>query len=127
MPEEPIPDPSVCFGFGYSESKWVGEQIVYHASQSTGLRATSVRVGILCGDRNGHWNTSELYPSVVKSALELRYLPNTEVGRVCSFPRLFTERIESGRAPTMDSHIRGCRYTLCDAQFRTPGSSFGKP
>lgn len=43
-PEEHFWDPSPSIGFGYSESKWVAEQMLHHANQSTGLPVTSVRV-----------------------------------------------------------------------------------
>lgn len=48
------------------------------AEEATGLPATSVRVGIVCGDRNGHWGTSDIYPLIVKSALTLRCLPDAK-------------------------------------------------
>ncbi|TCD63425.1 putative NRPS-like protein biosynthetic cluster [Steccherinum ochraceum] len=74
--EEPIKNPGVAVGTGYAESKWAAEQILSAATEETGLRTLSVRIGQLCGDRNGHWNEKEWFPSIVKSALYVGCLPD---------------------------------------------------
>ncbi|THH29826.1 hypothetical protein EUX98_g4377 [Antrodiella citrinella] len=85
--EEPVLDPAVVVGTGYAESKWVAEQILAAASERTGLRTVSVRIGQLCGDRNGHWNEKEWFPSIVKSALYVKCLPDVpEPGLVSWIP-----------------------------------------
>ncbi|THG97884.1 hypothetical protein EW026_g4198 [Hermanssonia centrifuga] len=76
--EEPIEDPSVVAGTGYSESKWIGERILAAASEKAGLCAASVRVGQICGGVNGNWNEREWFPSVVKSAQYVGCLPDVE-------------------------------------------------
>lgn len=54
---------------GYGQSKWVVEKIV-EASKNIGARATVLRIGQLCGDKNEHgiWNTTEAYPLMFRSA-----------------------------------------------------------
>ena len=79
--EEPLLDATVAVGTGYAESKWVAEQILAAASERTDLRTVCVRIGQLCGDRNGHWNEKEWFPSIVKSALYVGCLP--DVPEVC--------------------------------------------
>lgn len=76
--EEHNTDPSVSMGFGYSEAKWIAEHVLLAASQKTGLVGTTVRVGLICGDPNGHWTTSDMYPLMVKSAIALKCLPDVE-------------------------------------------------
>lgn len=75
-------DPAVAVGTGYAESKWVAEQILASATQTTGLHTVAVRIGQLCGDRNGHWNEKEWFPSIVKSALYVKCLPDVAKVRV---------------------------------------------
>ncbi|KAH8101719.1 acetyl-CoA synthetase-like protein, partial [Cristinia sonorae] len=85
--EEPVKDPAIVVGTGYAESKWVAEQILSAASERFGLRTVSVRIGQLCGDRNGHWNEKEWFPSIVKSALYTNCLPDvTKPGLVSWIP-----------------------------------------
>ena len=71
-PEEPHLDPSIAAGMGYAESKWIAEQILMSATEKTGLLTTSVRVGVLCGDRNGYWDPNSLFPLLFKAAPRLR-------------------------------------------------------
>ncbi len=65
-------------GFGYSEAKWIAEHVLLAASKRTGLSGTTVRVGLIAGDPNGHWTTSDMYPLMVKSAVALKCLPDVE-------------------------------------------------
>lgn len=66
---------------GYSESKWVGEQILNAAAKATALRPVIVRVEQLCGGGNGAWNKSELMPSIICSAGLVGCLPR--INKVC--------------------------------------------
>lgn len=74
--ELPEDDPSIALGQGYNESKWVAEKILYNAGMKSSLRPVVVRVGQISGSRiNGAWNTSDWFPSIVKSSLGLGVLP----------------------------------------------------
>ncbi|KAH9937867.1 acetyl-CoA synthetase-like protein [Epithele typhae] len=54
-------------GLGYSESKWVAEQLLARASSESGLRTIIARVGQLSGDRRvGAWNTKEWVPALAR-------------------------------------------------------------
>ncbi|KAJ3528018.1 hypothetical protein NM688_g8049 [Phlebia brevispora] len=76
--EEPIDDASVCVGPGYSESKWLAEQILLTARKQVGLQTVVARLGQICGGFNGYWNEREWFPALVKSAIYVRCLPNIE-------------------------------------------------
>ncbi|TFK94535.1 acetyl-CoA synthetase-like protein [Polyporus arcularius HHB13444] len=99
----PIPetrlDPSSAMGTGYSEAKWVAERILTNAEDSANLPAVVVRLGQVCGDRNGYWKENEWFPPIVKSALSLGCLPDMD-GTVSFIPgysaaRAFTEMRKS--------------------------------
>lgn len=64
-------------GGGYGESKWTTETILNVASQKTALRPVAVRVGQVCANRVGYWNEREWFPSIVKTALFQKCLPDT--------------------------------------------------
>ncbi|KAF8968163.1 hypothetical protein BDZ97DRAFT_1655638 [Flammula alnicola] len=72
--ELPI-DAEVAIGTGYTESKWVSEQILAAASANTTLRTVAVRVGQISGGPNGFWNTKEWLPSLIQSANFVGCLP----------------------------------------------------
>lgn len=74
--ESPISDPTVPIGQGYTESKWVSEQILEIATKETGLSTTIVRLGQISGNPNGYWNEKEWFPTIVKSALYVQCLPD---------------------------------------------------
>ncbi|PIL33564.1 hypothetical protein GSI_04187 [Ganoderma sinense ZZ0214-1] len=78
VPELPIDDPACAFGKGYSESKWVPERVLQNVTRERGLRTIVVRVGQIEGDRMGHWNEREWFPSLVKSALFQKCLPKQD-------------------------------------------------
>lgn len=78
VPEQPINDPEICVGVGYSESKWIAEQILQAAHERAGLNTTVVRLGQISGGYNGYWNEREWFPAVVKSALHVGCLPTLE-------------------------------------------------
>ncbi|THV08178.1 acetyl-CoA synthetase-like protein [Dendrothele bispora CBS 962.96] len=68
--EAPI-SAKVASAGGYSQSKWVSEQIIQSASSIAGLRSVIVRLGQACGSPNGSWNSKEWLPALVKSAPSL--------------------------------------------------------
>ncbi|KAF9556254.1 acetyl-CoA synthetase-like protein [Agrocybe pediades] len=70
--------PEVAANTGYTESKWVSEEILVDASKRTQLNSVIVRVGQLCGGLNGCWNTAEWFPSLVQSAQTLGCLPTDD-------------------------------------------------
>ena len=74
IPEEFV-DADVAVGTGYSESKWVGEQILAIASRDTPLSTVSFRVGQIAGSDNGAWNVHEWVPSLIKSSIHLGCVP----------------------------------------------------
>ena len=81
--EEPIYDPAVVIGIGYTEAKWVGERILEEANKA-GLQSTIVRVGQLCGSDTGVWNEHEWFPTVVQSAGYLHCFPDVDnVSEAC--------------------------------------------
>ncbi|KAI0795664.1 acetyl-CoA synthetase-like protein [Abortiporus biennis] len=84
--EEYILDPHVPVGSGYGESKWVAERILAIASERTGLRTTTVRIGQLSGDKTGYWNEKEWVPSLVKSSFFTHCLPVVPSGLVTWLP-----------------------------------------
>ncbi|KAG7091961.1 hypothetical protein E1B28_008350 [Marasmius oreades] len=65
-----------ALGTGYTESKWVAEQVIRAASSSTGLRASIVRVGQLTGGINGAWSTKEWLPSLIQASSFLKLIPD---------------------------------------------------
>ncbi|KAL0571105.1 hypothetical protein V5O48_010852 [Marasmius crinis-equi] len=79
IPEVIFPYPDHAIGNGYSESKWVAENIMLAARKATPIRAVSVRFGQLLGSaRNGNWTTQEWFPSIVCAAQMTNSFPNTE-------------------------------------------------
>ncbi|KAJ9101904.1 putative NRPS-like protein biosynthetic cluster, partial [Naganishia cerealis] len=71
-------DPHTAVPIGYSQSKWVTEQICANANESTMLKdkVQVVRIGQLCGDtQEGIWNESEGWPLMIKSAQITGTLP----------------------------------------------------
>lgn len=76
--ESRVDDPSSALGSGYGESKWIAEYILNTAAETTDLRPITVRLGQICGNRVGYWNEREWFPSLVKSALYQRCLPDIE-------------------------------------------------
>ena len=81
-PEEPITDPSIAVGQGYTESKWVAEEVLLRAARETELRPIIVRLGQMAGDRRGHWNEREWLPSLVKASVIQGALPDLPKVRI---------------------------------------------
>lgn len=82
IPEVPVAA-DVAIGMGYTESKWVSEQILDRVGKETQLKPLTVRVGQLCGGTNGCWNKNEWFPSMVHSALVAQCLPTEDKVRIC--------------------------------------------
>ncbi|KAJ9108879.1 hypothetical protein QFC21_000199 [Naganishia friedmannii] len=71
-------DPHTAVPIGYSQSKWVTEQICANANESTVFKdkVQVLRIGQLCGDtQEGMWNESEGWPLMIKSAQIIGALP----------------------------------------------------
>ncbi|KAJ3538484.1 hypothetical protein NM208_g5889 [Fusarium decemcellulare] len=78
-PGTPIPakiseDPTHASPMGYSQSKWVAEQVCDAANSqltdtnTTDCLATIIRIGQLCSNDAGVWNASEAYPLMLSTA-----------------------------------------------------------
>ncbi|OBZ73483.1 Nonribosomal peptide synthetase 14 [Grifola frondosa] len=71
----PVHNPALAVGFGYSESKWAAEQLLSTASERSAVSSTAVRIGQLAGGKNGAWNTSEWFPSMVAASYAVGCAP----------------------------------------------------
>ena len=74
-----LEDPSVATNLGYSQSKWVAENICNQASQLQRLRGkvSIFRVGQLSGDTEyGIWNAKEAWPMMLSSVKLTGSLPD---------------------------------------------------
>ena len=71
--EEPVDDPIVSVGTGYSESKWVAERIL----ESSRPRANPLiaRLGQLTGGIGGSWEVHEWLPVLVRTSVTIGKLP----------------------------------------------------
>ncbi|KAF8216298.1 hypothetical protein K438DRAFT_1796975 [Mycena galopus ATCC 62051] len=63
-------------GAGYTQSKWIAEELLRKAGESTPLKTLLVRVGQLCGGINGAWNAQEWVPAIVQSAKIIACIPD---------------------------------------------------
>ncbi|KAK0205437.1 acetyl-CoA synthetase-like protein [Desarmillaria ectypa] len=128
--EQPIDDPKVVVGQGYSESKWVGEQMLYRAAKETSLRPLIVRVGQIAGGVNGSWNTSDWIPAIVKSSRALGCLP--EFKGISTWIPLDTAAsaiadLRSASTPTLTAHLVHPRPTATRDIFRTMAQYLSLP
>ncbi|KAJ7842962.1 hypothetical protein B0H14DRAFT_2779739 [Mycena olivaceomarginata] len=73
--EAPI-DATVAAGSGYTQSKWVSEEILRKTAKLTSVESLVVRVGQLCGGINGAWNAQEWLPALVQSAKLVGGIPD---------------------------------------------------
>jgi hypothetical protein len=104
-------DAKVAAGTGYTESKWVAEQILAKAEESTPLKPVAVRVGQLCGAANGAWNTNEWFPALVQASSIIQHVPDSrKVGSRRSVQR---NRLKRHRT------FHGFRWTLLPRQLWT--------
>ncbi len=81
LPEKLDSNPSSASSLGYSQSKWVAEQVCLRAHHGTNLRGriSIVRVGQLAGDSvSGIWNTKEAWPMMLSTAKLIQCLPDLE-------------------------------------------------
>ncbi|TBU23410.1 acetyl-CoA synthetase-like protein [Dichomitus squalens] len=106
VPEIPLDDPASAFGTGYSESKWVTEHVLQNVTERTGVHTVVMRLGQVAGDRKGYWNEREWFPSLVKSALFQKCLPEHD-GKVTWFPAYEAAKAfaEMRRSPESVLHL----------------------
>ncbi|KAL0572470.1 hypothetical protein V5O48_009493 [Marasmius crinis-equi] len=72
--ERPIPA-HYALGSGYTESKWIAEQMTTKARE-IGLRTQIIRVGQLCGPKaNGAWRRQEWLPAIIQGSELLGCIP----------------------------------------------------
>lgn len=75
--DEGFSEAELALGSGYSESKWVAENVLKAAASQTALRPTIVRIGQISGGTNGCWNTTEWLPAMVLSTKNVGCLPDS--------------------------------------------------
>ncbi|KAJ6476525.1 hypothetical protein C8R47DRAFT_1323640 [Mycena vitilis] len=76
VPARVWPDPFPSIGMGYSESKWIAEQMIHLTRETTALKPVIARLGQLCASTGGgRWNPNEWFPLIVRSAANTRSLP----------------------------------------------------
>lgn len=82
--ETPSDDPKTATSIGYSQSKWVTEQVCLKGDEAlkrAGLDrgVTILRVGQLCGDtESGRWNEKEGWPLLIRTAEVVGCLPELD-------------------------------------------------
>ena len=80
-PEKPVTADTAPGPNGYSESKYVAEQILEYAAQTAvpGPSLAYARVGQVAGaaHRSGMWNKNEWFPSMIISSLHIGALPDS--------------------------------------------------
>jgi thioester reductase-like protein len=89
IPETIIDDPRAATGLGYSQSKWVAEQICQRAAANTKLhgRVSVYRVGQLAGDTvHGAWNAREAWPLMLSAVKVSGSLPDLQYERLDWLP-----------------------------------------
>ena len=77
--EAPMNDPRIPSAMGYAQAKWVCEQIVERVAglHSTSLKISIIRIGQIVGSTShGVWNIKEHIPVLLRTAYNLRQLPN---------------------------------------------------
>ena len=80
-PEKPVTADTAPGPNGYSDSKYVAEQIIDHAAQMvpSGPRVAFTRVGQIAGaaSHSGLWNKDEWFPSMIISSVQIGALPDS--------------------------------------------------
>ncbi|KAF9465935.1 hypothetical protein BDZ94DRAFT_1296127 [Collybia nuda] len=84
-PENENRQPGTAMGLGYTESKWVTENILIKASEKSPLKPIIIRPGHICGGPSGYWDPVEWVPAIVRSGQHLGCLPRPE-GNVTWIP-----------------------------------------
>lgn len=83
--EELSSDPEDAGGIGYSQSKWVAENICAAAASKLDMRVDIARLGQLCGDTSrGVWNQSEAWPLLIKASVDVGAFPDLKAVRLQS-------------------------------------------
>ncbi|KLO13764.1 acetyl-CoA synthetase-like protein [Schizopora paradoxa] len=76
---ETLVDASSAVWSGYSESKWVCEQILANAASETSLKPIIIRVDQLSGmSTNGFWTVRDWVPAIFTSSVHVGSLPGTD-------------------------------------------------
>lgn len=70
-----IDDSRLVSELGYSESKWISEQVLAASARQTALRPIVLRMDQITGGINGAWNTSEWFPVLLRTGVSLGVLP----------------------------------------------------
>ncbi|KAF5551634.1 nonribosomal peptide synthetase [Fusarium mexicanum] len=77
IPEKLSQDPEEASPLGYSRSKWVAERICDAANKKQDSPLASIiRVGQLCSNEAGIWNTTEAYPLLLSTSKITGCLPD---------------------------------------------------
>ncbi|KAF5685593.1 nonribosomal peptide synthetase [Fusarium circinatum] len=77
IPENLSQDPKEASPLGYSRSKWVAERICDAANKEhDSPLASIIRVGQLCSNEAGIWNTTEAYPLLLSTSKITGCLPD---------------------------------------------------
>jgi thioester reductase-like protein len=79
VPECVVEDYSVALEMGYGESKHVSERVLGIAAKA-GVKASILRVGQIGGPlamNAGEWNTSEWFPTLLKTSKSIGCIPDT--------------------------------------------------
>ncbi|TGO54745.1 hypothetical protein BELL_1497g00010 [Botrytis elliptica] len=80
VPENVITDTSASLPMGYSESKFIAENLLaYAADKFSHVSISIARVGQIAGpvSTTGIWNKHEWFPSLVLSSIHLRIIPES--------------------------------------------------
>ncbi|KLO19193.1 acetyl-CoA synthetase-like protein [Schizopora paradoxa] len=75
VPEDFIDDGRLVSEQGYSESKWISEQLLATSARHTALRPTILRMDQITGGINGAWNANEWFPALLRTSVTLGLLP----------------------------------------------------
>ena len=74
---------------GYSQSKWVAENLLHKLASPSKQRISIIRIGQLCGDtKYGVWNMKEAWPSMIHAAWNSFHSSEANCDRVAMFPNL---------------------------------------
>ncbi|KAK0261740.1 hypothetical protein B0A54_10062 [Friedmanniomyces endolithicus] len=110
VPERIIDDTSAATALGYSQSKWVAEQICWRASEGSRMRGrvSVFRVGQLAGDTlHGCWNVKEAWPMMLSAVKLTGSLPDLEDEKLDWLPVDVAAKalIQGAEAPMRDAGI----------------------